>query len=148
MRALIQRVNYAEVKVAGESIGKIGPGILALIGMQKADDETTADKLLDRMLAYRIFSDDEDKMNLSLRDTGGGLLLVSQFTLAAATDRGLRPSFSSAMPPQQANELYDYLVRKASEIHGAVGEVETGQFAADMKVSLENDGPVTFLLEV
>jgi len=148
MRALIQRVNYAEVKVAGESVGKIGPGILALIGMQKTDDEAAADKLLDRMLAYRIFSDDEDKMNLSLRDTGGGLLLVSQFTLAAATDRGLRPSFSSAMPPQQASELYDYLVRRASETHGEAGEVETGQFAADMKVSLENDGPVTFLLEV
>lgn len=148
MRALIQRVNYAEVKVAGDSIGKIGAGTLALVGMQKNDDEATADKLLERLLDYRIFSDAEGKMNLSLRDTGGGLLLVSQFTLAAATDRGLRPSFSSAMPPQQANELYDYLVNKAREVHGEVGEVATGQFAADMKVSLENDGPVTFLLEV
>lgn len=148
MRALIQRVNYAEVKVAGESIGKIGPGILALIGMEKTDDEVAADKLLDRMLAYRLFSDKEGKMNLSLSDTGGGLLLVSQFTLAAATDRGLRPSFSSAMAPQQANELYDYLVEQAKIRHGSAGEVGSGQFAADMKVSLENDGPVTFLLEV
>ena len=148
MRALIQRVNYAEVKVAGESIGKIGPGILALIGMEKTDDEAVADKLLDRMLAYRIFSDNEGKMNLALNDTGGGLLLVSQFTLAAATDRGLRPSFSSAMAPQQANALYDYFVEQARIKHGSAGEVATGQFAADMRVSLENDGPVTFLLEV
>ncbi len=145
MRALIQRVNYAEVKVAGESVGKIGPGILALIGMQKEDDEGSADKLLDRILAYRIFSDDEGKMNLSLSDTGGGLLLVSQFTLAAATERGLRPSFSSAMPPQPAEALYNYLLEQARLKHA---EVASGQFAADMQVALENNGPVTFLLEV
>jgi D-tyrosyl-tRNA(Tyr) deacylase len=145
MRALIQRVNYAEVKVAGESVGKIGPGILALIGMQKEDDEGIADKLLDRILAYRIFSDAEGKMNLSLSDTSGGLLLVSQFTLAAATDRGLRPSFSSAMPPQPAEKLYNYLLEQARLKHA---EVASGQFAADMQVALENNGPVTFLLEV
>lgn len=145
MRALIQRVNYAEVKIAGESVSKIGPGILALIGVQKQDDRASADKLLERMLSYRIFSDNEGKMNLSLRDTGGGLLLVSQFTLAAATDKGLRPSFSSAMPPAEASELYDYLLQQARVKHPDVG---AGQFAADMQIALENDGPVTFLLEV
>ena len=145
MRALLQRVNYAEVKIAGKSVGKIDSGILALIGMQKGDDQASADKLLERILSYRIFSDDEGKMNLSLRDTNGGLLLVSQFTLAAATDKGLRPSFSSAMPPADASELYDYLLEQAHSKHADVG---SGQFAADMQIALENDGPVTFLLEV
>ncbi len=126
-------------------MSRIGPGMLALIGVEKSDNEASADKLLDRLLAYRIFSDTEGKMNLSLTDTGGGLLLVSQFTLAAATDRGLRPSFSSAMPPKEAQALYEYLVRKASDRHAEVG---SGQFAADMQVALENNGPVTFLLEV
>jgi len=145
MRALIQRVNHAEVKIDGNSVSKIGPGILALIGIEKKDDHASADKLLERLLAYRIFSDAEGKMNLSLNDTQGGLLLVSQFTLAAATDKGLRPSFSSAMPPAEAKALYDYLVVRAREKHEDVG---TGEFAADMQIALENNGPVTFLLEV
>jgi D-tyrosyl-tRNA(Tyr) deacylase len=145
MKALLQRVNYAQVKVDAELVGEIGPGILAFIGLEKNDDQAVADKLLERILAYRILADKAGKMNLSLRDTGGGLLLVSQFTLAAATDRGLRPGFSAAMPPAEANALYDYLVGRAAQLHE---NCASGQFAADMKVSLENDGPVTFLLEM
>jgi len=145
MLALLQRVNFAEVKIAGQSVAKIGPGTLALVGLEKDDNQALADRLLERILAYRMFSDSDGKMNLSLNDTGGGLLLVSQFTLAATTDKGLRPGFSTAMPPDQAEPLYDYLVERAGNQHDAVG---SGQFGADMKVALENDGPVTFLLKV
>lgn len=145
MLALLQRVNHASVKVDGVTRGEIAAGTLALIGMEKADTRKTADRLLDRILAYRMFSDADGKMNLSLDDTGGGLLLVSQFTLAAATDKGLRPSFSSAMPPEEAEQLYDYLIQQAHQKHATVA---TGEFGADMKVALENDGPVTFLLKV
>lgn len=143
MLALLQRVNFAEVKIAGQSVARIGPGTLALIGMEKDDNQALADRLLDRILAYRMFSDGDGKMNLSLNDTGGGLLLVSQFTLAASTDKGLRPGFSTAMPPDQAEPLYVYLVEKACRQHQDTG---SGQFGADMQVALENDGPVTFLL--
>jgi D-tyrosyl-tRNA(Tyr) deacylase len=145
MKALLQRVNYAEVRVDGDIVGQIGPGILVFVGLEKNDNQKVADKLLERILSYRILADEAGKMNLGLKDTGGGLLLVSQFTLAAATDRGLRPGFSAAMPPAEANALYDYMVERASQLHP---NCASGQFAADMKVSLENDGPVTFLLEM
>lgn len=144
MLALLQRVTFAEVKIAGQSVARIGPGTLALIGLEKDDTRAQADRMLERILAYRMFSDNDGKMNLSLNDTGGGLLLVSQFTLAASTDKGLRPGFSTAMPPDQAEPLYDYLVAQASARHGETG---SGRFGADMQVALENDGPVTFLLK-
>lgn len=145
MKALIQRVKYANVVVDGNTIGAIDEGILALIGVEKGDDEAKADKLLHRLLNYRIFSDDEGKMNRSLIDIEGGLLLVSQFTLAAETHKGLRPGFSTAAPPAEGERLFNYLVENAKEGHK---NVETGEFGADMKVSLLNDGPVTFMLEV
>ncbi len=145
MKALIQRVKYANVVVDGKTIGAIDEGILALIGVEKGDDEAKADKLLHRLLNYRIFSDDEGKMNRSLIDIEGGLLLVSQFTLAAETHKGLRPGFSTAAPPAEGERLFNYLVENAKAGHK---NVETGEFGADMKVSLLNDGPVTFMLEV
>lgn len=144
MIALIQRVSQAEVSVDGDVVGRISTGLLALIGIQREDDEAAAARLLDKMLAYRVFPDDEGRMNRSLGDTGGGLLLVSQFTLAADTKKGTRPGFSTAAPPARALELYDHLVGLA---HGRHREVATGRFAADMQVSLVNDGPVTFWLE-
>ena len=144
MLALIQRVNSAKVEIAGSVTGEIGQGLLVLLGVEKDDTETHADRLLNKVLAYRVFADAEDKMNLSLTDINGGLLVVSQFTLAADTNRGLRPSFSSAKPPAEAQALYDYFVSKARTLHG---DVATGEFAADMKVSLTNDGPVTFMLK-
>lgn len=144
MIALIQRVEESKVVVDGETIGEIGQGIMALIGVERGDDVASADKLLKKILGYRIFSDDDDKMNLSLEAISGGLLLVPQFTLAADTKSGMRPSFSSAAPPAQGEELFDYLVTKAK---GAYEKVETGQFGADMKVHLINDGPVTFTLK-
>ena len=143
MIALIQRVNYAKVVIEGQLYSEIDKGVLALIGIEKKDTNTTADKLLDKILAYRIFVDIEGKMNLSLTDVGGGLMLVSQFTLAATTDKGLRPGFSSAMPPQDAKVLFEYLVNSAKEKYAIVG---SGQFAANMQIALENDGPVTFSL--
>ncbi|NLD09553.1 MAG: D-tyrosyl-tRNA(Tyr) deacylase [Xanthomonadaceae bacterium] len=145
MKALIQRVKYANVVVDGKTIGAIDEGILALIGVEKGDDEAKADKLLHRLLNYRIFSDDEGKMNRSLIDIEGGLLLVSQFTLAAETHKGLRPGFSTAAPPAEGERLFNYLVKNAKAGHK---NIETGEFGADMKVSLLNDGPVTFMLEV
>lgn len=145
MKALIQRVKYANVVVDGKTIGAIDEGILALIGVEKGDDEVKADKLLHRLLNYRIFSDDEGKMNRSLIDINGGLLLVSQFTLAAETHKGLRPGFSTAAPPAEGERLFNYLVENAKAGHE---NVETGEFGADMKVLLLNDGPVTFMLEV
>lgn len=144
MIALIQRVSEAAVHVDGESVGQIGRGLLALIGVQREDDEASAARLLDKMLAYRVFPDDEARMNRSLSDIGGGLLLVSQFTLAADTKKGTRPGFSTAAAAARAEALYDHLVGLARAKHV---DVATGRFAADMKVSLINDGPVTFWLE-
>ncbi|HVL01256.1 MAG TPA: D-aminoacyl-tRNA deacylase [Dongiaceae bacterium] len=148
MKALIQRVSEASVTVAdgdhSEIVGRIGPGILLLLGVEKNDDAAAADKLLQRVLNYRIFADAAGKMNLSLRDTGGGLLVVSQFTLVADTRKGLRPSFSSGAPPQEGERLYDLFVQQA---RAAWNDVATGRFGADMKVALVNDGPVTFWLE-
>jgi D-tyrosyl-tRNA(Tyr) deacylase len=133
------------VEVLGECVGAIDKGILLLLGVEKLDDESTADKLLHKVSNYRIFTDDAGKMNLSLKDIEGDLLVVSQFTLAADTKKGMRPSFSSAATPVQAEALYDYFVAQAK----AAGiKVQTGQFAADMQVSLCNDGPVTFNLSV
>lgn len=145
MIALIQRVSEAKVVVAGETVGAIGPGILALIGVEKGDSEATARRLLERLLGYRIFADADDKMNLSLSDIDGGLLLVPQFTLAADTTKGMRPSFSSAAPPADGERLFDFLLQQARKHHATV---EAGRFGADMKVSLTNDGPVTFWLQV
>lgn len=145
MQGLIQRVIHARVEVEGQVIGQIEQGVLLLLGVEKSDDATSADKLLHKVSNYRIFSDENDKMNLSLKDIQGELLVVSQFTLAADTKKGMRPSFSSAATPQQANELYEYFVSQAKEL-GL--KVATGQFASDMQVSLCNDGPVTFNLSV
>ena len=145
MIGLLQRVNWGRMTIAGHARGEIGKGLVVLVGLEKDDDEAKADRLLHRLLSYRVFGDADDKMNLSLRDIGGDLLLVSQFTLAATTDKGLRPGFSSAMSPELAEPLYDYLVRQAS-MSGI--RLVTGVFGADMKVALENDGPVTFLLRV
>ncbi|MDO9319214.1 MAG: D-aminoacyl-tRNA deacylase [Gammaproteobacteria bacterium] len=145
MIGLLQRVNWGRVTIDGQVRGEIGKGLVVLVGIEKDDDESKADRLLHRVLSYRVFGDADGKMNLSLQDIGGDLLLVSQFTLAATTDKGLRPGFSSAMPPAVAEPLYDYLVREASN-RGI--RLATGVFGADMKVALENDGPVTFLLRV
>lgn len=131
--------------VTGETIGEIGPGLLVLVGVEKGDAEAKADRLLERLLGYRVFADAEDKMNLSLKDIGGGLLLVPQFTLAADTSKGARPSFSSAAPPEEGERLFDYFRNKAKVLHS---EVASGRFGADMQVSLTNDGPVTFWLRV
>lgn len=145
MLGLIQRVKRAAVEVDGELIGAIDQGILLLLGIEKTDTRETADKLLDKILAYRIFSDEQGKMNCNLQQVNGGLLVVSQFTLAADTKKGLRPSFSSAASPAQAEELYDYFVTQARARNPQTG---TGKFAANMQVSLVNDGPVTFMLEM
>lgn len=144
MKALIQRVRHARVEVAGEIVGAVDQGLLVLVGVEREDDRAKADKLLGKLLAYRVFADDEGRMNRSLSDIGGGLLLVSQFTLAADTRSGLRPSFSSAAPPALGEELYDYLLAQARQRHP---QVACGRFGADMQVHLQNDGPVTFLLE-
>ena len=144
MIALIQRVSQAKVDVNGETIGKIGKGLLVLLGVEKEDNREKADKLAEKVLNYRIFSDENDKMNLNVQQVKGELLIVSQFTLAAETQKGLRPSFSKGAPPALANELYEYFIQKCA---GKL-PVSTGQFAADMQVSLTNDGPVTFWLNV
>lgn len=145
MKALIQRVTSASVSVSGEQIGAIGNGLLVLLGVEKHDTEQAIEKMANKLLNYRIFSDKEDKMNLSVQDINGGLLVVSQFTLAASTDKGLRPSFSSAAEPERAKHYYLQLVKRLRQ---DISNVETGEFGADMKVSLVNDGPVTFMLEV
>jgi D-aminoacyl-tRNA deacylase len=145
MIGLIQRVSEASVVVEGRSVGQIGRGLLVLVGVEKHDDETTTKRLLDRLLGYRVFPDAEGKMNLSLTDIAGELLLVPQFTLAADTHKGTRPSFSSAAAPELGATLFEYFVVAARECHP---KVETGVFGADMKVSLINDGPVTFWLQV
>jgi D-tyrosyl-tRNA(Tyr) deacylase len=144
MKALIQRVRHARVEVDGEIVGAIDQGLLVLVGVAREDDRACADKLLGKLLAYRVFADEEGKMNRSLADIGGGLLLVSQFTLAADTRSGLRPSFSSAAPPALGEELYEYLLAQARLRHA---QVACGRFGANMQVHLQNDGPVTFLLE-
>lgn len=145
MLGLIQRVSQASVTVDGDIVGEIGPGLLLLLGVEKDDAQSNADRLLDKVLAYRVFGDDEGHMNLCLTDVGGGLLIVSQFTLAASTRKGLRPSFSSAARPAEAEILYDHFVTRAKSIHDPVA---TGRFGADMEVALLNDGPVTFMLSV
>jgi len=145
MKALLQRVSAASVCVDDRCVGKIGSGLLVLLGLDKGDDHAVADKMLDKLLAYRVFSDEQGRMNRSITDTGGGVLLVSQFTLSADTRKGLRPSFSSALPPDQAKTLYDYTLAQLQQRHA---EVAAGVFGADMQVSLVNDGPVTFLLEL
>lgn len=144
MKALIQRVKRASVEVEGEIVGSIDCGLLALVGVEKHDDAAAVEKLLHKLLHYRVFSDAEGKMNQNLQQVNGGLLLVSQFTLAADTRKGLRPSFSSAAPPSQGEELFDLLVIQA---RAAWSNVATGEFGADMQVALINDGPVTFMLE-
>jgi D-tyrosyl-tRNA(Tyr) deacylase len=145
MKALIQRVTFAKVEVAGNCVAEIEKGLLVFIGIEKQDTEGHADKLFEKILSYRVFSDKEGKMNLGLHAIDGGLLLVSQFTLAADTQKGSRPSFSSAATPDHAEVLYKYLVKQAKTKYS---KTETGIFAADMKVSLTNDGPVTFLITV
>jgi D-tyrosyl-tRNA(Tyr) deacylase len=144
MKALLQRVSQARVEVAGECVGAIAGGLLVLVAVEPQDTPASADKLLHKLLNYRVFSDAAGKMNLSLKDVAGGLLLVSQFTLAADTQSGLRPSFSTAAPPALGAELFDYLLAQARLQHA---QVACGQFGADMQVHLVNDGPVTFLLQ-
>ena len=144
MIALIQRVTEASVRIDGRIVGQIGPGLLALIGVVSGDDTARAERLLQRLLEYRVFADAAGRMNLSLRTRCGGLLLVPQFTLAADTDSGNRPGFSGAAEPAQAAALFDYVVTLARAAHAEVG---TGVFGAQMQVSLINDGPVTFWLE-
>jgi D-tyrosyl-tRNA(Tyr) deacylase len=144
MIGLLQRVTEARVEVGGEEIAAIGPGLLVLVGVERHDDPASADRLADRLVAYRVFADDSGRMNRSVRDVGGSMLLVPQFTLAADTTGGLRPSFSTAAPPDQGQALFDRVVAqvRASGVPYAVG-----RFGADMQVSLTNDGPVTFWLE-
>jgi D-tyrosyl-tRNA(Tyr) deacylase len=144
MLALIQRVSEARVTVAGDTVGAIGPGLLALVGVEPADGDAQVARMTERLLGYRVFADAAGRMNLGLADTGGGLLLVSQFTLAADTRSGMRPGFSTAAAPDIAEPVFNRLVACCRARHG--GKVETGQFGAHMVVSLVNDGPVTFLL--
>lgn len=144
MLALIQRVARASVEVDGQVVGQIGSGLLALVGVQPGDDPAQVARMTQRLLGYRIFADDAGRMNRSLADTAGGLLLVSQFTLAADTDSGMRPGFSTAAPPAEAERVFEQLVEACRRQHQ--GGVETGRFGAHMVVSLVNDGPVTFLL--
>jgi len=144
MIGLLQRVTAARVEVDGRVVGAIDRGLLVLVGVQKGDDEARAERLLERLLGYRVFPDPDGRMNLSLRDIGGGLLLVPQFTLAADTKKGTRASFTSAAPPAEGERLFDVLVARARAAHC---DVATGRFGADMQVSLVNDGPVTFWLQ-
>jgi D-aminoacyl-tRNA deacylase len=143
MIALIQRVNHASLRIDGTEHCAISKGLVVFLGIEKTDTQLNGEKLLRKVLDYRVFSDTEGRMNLSLTDIDGELMLVSQFTLAATTDKGLRPGFSSAMPPTEAEALYNDLVDWVGVQHN---KVVTGKFGADMKVLLENDGPVTFLL--
>ena len=145
MKALIQRVTQASVQVNHQTVGKIDQGLLVLLGVEKNDSEATTERMAEKLLAYRVFGDEQGKMNLSVRDIAGELLVVSQFTLVADTRKGLRPGFSSAAEPMVAEQLYERLV---DQLRQQGTRVATGQFAADMKVQLINDGPVTFLLEL
>jgi D-tyrosyl-tRNA(Tyr) deacylase len=145
MIGLLQRVRTARVDVDGKTVGAIGQGLLVFIGVEQRDDESRAERLLQRLLGYRVFPDAAGKMNLSVEDIGGGVLLVPQFTLAADTNQGMRPSFTPAAPPEQGRRLFEYLVNRARAQYASV---ETGVFGADMQVTLTNDGPVTFWLRV
>ena len=145
MIGLLQRVTHAQVDVDGKTIGSIDQGLLVLVGVERNDNQAIADRLLERLLGYRVFSDNEGKMNLSVCDIHGGLLLVPQFTLPADTRKGTRPSFTPAADPQTGRKLFDYLLTQAQSKHAPVA---SGQFGADMQVSLTNDGPVTFWLQV
>jgi D-aminoacyl-tRNA deacylase len=144
VKALLQRVSRASVTVGGELVGEIGGGLLVLLGLDRGDDPPAADRMLDRILGYRLFADAGGRMNRSVADVNGGVLLVSQFTLSADTTRGLRPGFSRALAPAQAEPLYDYMLQGLRRRHATVA---AGVFGADMQVSLTNDGPVTILLE-
>jgi len=145
MIGLLQRVSRARVEVDSTTIAAITAGLAVLIGIEKPDTEKQADRLLQRLLGYRVFPDRDGKMNLSLTDVSGELLLIPQFTLPADTARGMRPSFSRAAPPEQGRTLFDYLVDRARELHP---HTQAGRFGADMQVTLTNDGPVTFWLQV
>lgn len=145
MLAVVQRVREARVEVAAAVIGAIGPGLLVLVCAERGDGEAQADKLLAKLLKLRIFGDEAGKMNRSVQDVAGGLLVVSQFTLAADVSGGNRPSFTNAAPPEEGRRLYDYFVEKARAAHPVV---QTGEFAADMQVHLVNDGPVTIPITV
>ncbi|MBS9439830.1 D-tyrosyl-tRNA(Tyr) deacylase [Photorhabdus noenieputensis] len=145
MIALIQRVTQANVVVKNEVVGEIGHGLLVLLGVEKGDDQQKAKRLCEKVIGYRIFSDEQDKMNWNIQQIGGSLLVVSQFTLAADTQKGMRPSFSGGAAPEKADELYRYFVEQCRQ---SGVKTEIGRFAADMKVSLTNDGPVTFWLQV
>ena len=145
MKALIQRVSSASVSVAGEVVGEIENGLLVFVGIEKGDTHAQGQRMAERLLSYRVFSDPEGKMNRSVADVDGGLLMISQFTLAADTNKGKRASFSSAAPPEEAKSLFDSLVEELGSQHP---HIATGRFGADMQVSLINDGPVTFLLTV
>ena len=145
MISVIQRVSQARVEVGGLTVGEIGAGLLVLVCAERGDGEAQADRLLAKLLKLRVFGDEAGKMNRSVQDVNGGLLLVSQFTLAADTSGGNRPSFTDAAPPEEGRRLYDYLVAQARRAHP---DVATGEFAADMKVHLVNDGPVTIPLRV
>lgn len=144
MRALVQRVSEAQARVEGRVIGQTGPGFLVLICAMLGDTESQADAMAAKIAKLRVFRDDAGKMNLSLRDTGGGVLIISQFTLAADTSRGTRPGFSQAAPPEDGRALYEYFVKAVQALEIAV---TTGEFGANMQVSLTNDGPVTLWLE-
>ena len=143
MKALIQRVTSSSVEVEGTNVGQINKGLLVFIGIEKLDELSHADKMINKILSYRVFSDENDKMNLSVSDINGDVLLVSQFTLVADTKNGTRAGFSNAMNPLEAENIYDYMVEKFKKFVN----IQSGVFGADMKVSLVNDGPVTFLLE-
>ena len=145
MIALIQRVTEAKVVVDNKNIGEIQQGLLVFVGIEKSDRQEEVKRLVDKVLSYRVFADHDDKMNLSVQDIKGGLLVVPQFTLAADTQKGCRPSFSSAAPPQESEHLFNDFVK---QVKNKYTNIQTGQFGADMKVSLLNDGPVTFLLQV
>ncbi len=144
MKALIQRVSTAQVEVENSIVGKIDQGILVFLGIEKNDDLLQVDKMIKRLLTYRVFYDENEKMNLSVKDIDGGVLVVSQFTLAADTKSGTRAGFSTAKNPEDAEKMYDYFIHKIKQQHT---NIATGVFGADMQVSLTNDGPVTFLLE-
>jgi D-tyrosyl-tRNA(Tyr) deacylase len=142
--ALLQRVSAARVEVDDRTVGEIGVGLLVFVAVERGDTEQQADRLLERVLGYRVFNDDNGRMNCTVVDVGGGLLLVSQFTLAADTKKGTRPGFSPAASPEEGRRLFDYFVRATRRVHPIV---QTGEFGAHMRVTLTNDGPVTFWLQ-